>query len=162
MQGCALHTDEPPQLASCQTDDEAAWQCYGAIIFWLCRPGLSDEEVTARCTPHWQRLTGPLLPAAVDPLFHFYWSSSSYDQEGRPVFARIILGFPDEARQILEWSIQHRGALTSVFPRPDQEDRAGKIINMLGTVGNTETAQLLNTITDDRALGRTAIRHKQY
>ena len=22
---------------------------------------------------------GPLLPAAVDPLFHFYWSGRSYD-----------------------------------------------------------------------------------
>ena len=101
VQGCALHMDEPPQLASCQTDGEAAWQCYGAIIFWLYRPGLSDEEAATLCAPHWRRLTGPLLPAAADPLFHFYWSSSSYDQEGKPVIARIILGFPDEVRQIL-------------------------------------------------------------
>ncbi len=157
MQGCALHMDEPPQLASCQTDDEAAWQCYGAIIFWLFRPGLSDEEAAARCASHWQRLAGPLLPAAADPLFHFYWSSRSYDQEGRPVIARIILGFPDEVRQILEWSIQHRDALTSVFPGPEQEDRARKIIDMLGAVGNTETVELLHAFTDDQVLGRSAI-----
>jgi len=157
MQGCALHMDEPPQLASCQTDDEAAWQCYGAIIFWLFRPGLSEEETAPRCASHWQLLAGPLLPAAADPLFHFYWSSSSYDQEGRPVIARIILGFPDEARQILEWSIQHRDALTSVFPGPEEEDRARKIVDMLGAVGNTETVELLHAFTDDRVLGRSAI-----
>ena len=157
MQGCALHMDEPPQLASCQTDDEAAWQCYGAIIFWLFRPGLSNEKAAAQCASHWQRLVGPLLPAAADPLFHFYWSSSSYDQEGRPVIARIILGFPDETRQILEWSIRNKDALTSVFPGPEREDRARKIIDMLGTVGNTETAELLHAFTDDQALGRAAI-----
>jgi hypothetical protein len=157
MQGCALHMEEPPQLASCQTDDEAAWQCYGAIIFWLYRPGLSDEEAAARCAPHWQRLTGPLLPAAADPLFHFYWSSSTHDQEGRPFIARITQRFPDELRQILEWSIQQRDALTSVFPSPEHEDRARKIIDLLGTVGNTETVELLQAFTDDQALGRDAI-----
>jgi hypothetical protein len=128
MQGCALHIDEPPELANCHTDDEAAWQSYGAIIFWLFRPGLSDEEAAAQCTSYWQRLTGPLLSAAADPLFHFYWSSHSYDQEGRPVIRRIILGFPDETRQILEWSI-----------------------------GNTETVELLRAFTDDQALGRAAV-----
>lgn len=157
MQGCALHMDEPPQLASCQTDDEAAWQCYGAIIFWLFRPGLRDEEATARCASHWQRLAGPLLPAAADPLFHFYWSNRSYDQEGRPVIARIILGFPDEVRQILEWSIQHRDSLTSVFPGSEHEDRARKIVHMLGAVGNTETVELLHAFTEDQAIGRSAI-----
>jgi hypothetical protein len=149
--------DEPPQLASCQTDDEEAWQCYGAIIFWLFRSGPSEEETAARCASHWQRLAGPLLTAAADPLFHFYWSSSSYDQEGKPVIGRILQGFPDEARQILEWSIQHRDALTSVFPGPEQEDRARKIVYMLGAVGNTETVELLRAFTDDRVLGRSAI-----
>jgi hypothetical protein len=157
MQGCAIHMDEPPQLASCQTDDEEAWQCYGAIIFWLFKPGLRDEEATAQCASHWQRLTGPLLPAAADPLFHFYWSNRSYDQGGRPVIARIILGFPDEVRQILEWSIQHRDSLTSVFPGPEHEDRARKIVHMLGAVGNMETVELLHAFTEDQALGRSAI-----
>jgi hypothetical protein len=51
------------------------------------------------------------------------------------VIGRILLGFPDETRQILEWSIQHGNALTSVFPGPEQEDRARKIVYMLGAVG---------------------------
>jgi len=149
--------EEAPQLDTCQTDDEAAWQCYGAIIFWLFGPGLSDEETTARCASHWRRLASPLLPAAADPLFHFYWSSNSYDQEGRSVIARFIVGFPDEVRPILEWSIRHRAALTSVFPSLDQEDRARKIIDMLGAVGNTETIELLHAFADDQAFGRSAI-----
>jgi len=157
MQGCALHIDTPPQLASCQTDDEAAWQCYGAIIFWLDKPGLCDEEVAAQCASHWQQLTGPLLPAAADPLVRFYRASGSYEQDGRPVFARIILRFPAEARQILQWSIRHRDTLTSVFPSADQEDRARTIIDMLGTVGNTETIDVLHVFTDDQTLGGAAI-----
>jgi hypothetical protein len=157
MQGCALHMDVPPHLDSCQTDDEAAWQCYGSIVFWLFRPGLSDEETTARCAEHWQRLARPLRSAAADPLFHFYWSSRSYEQEGSPVIARIILGFPDETRQILDWSIRYRDALTSVFPSPDEEGRARAIIDMLGAVGDTETVELLHTFADDRVLGRSAI-----
>ena len=157
MQGCALHMDTPPQLASCQTDDQAAWQCYGAIIFWLDKAGLSDEEVTARCASHWQQLTGPLLPAAADPLVRFYRASGSYDQDGRPVFARIILRFPAEARQILQWSIRHRDTLTSVFPSADQEDRTRTVIDMLGTVGNSETIELLHGFTDDQAFGRAAV-----
>jgi hypothetical protein len=67
------------------------------------------------------------------------------------------LGFPDETRQILEWSIRNKDALTSVFPGPEREDRARKIIDMLGAVGNTETAELLRAFTDDQALGRAAI-----
>jgi hypothetical protein len=69
----------------------------------------------------------------------------------------LTLGFPDEVRQILEWSIQYRDSLTSVFPGPEHEDRARKIINMLGTVGNTETVELLHAFTDDQAPGRSAI-----
>jgi hypothetical protein len=87
----------------------------------------------------------------------FCWSSSSYDQEGMPVIGRILLGFPDEARQILEWSIEHRDALTSVFPGPEQEDRARKIVYMLGAAGNTETVELLRAFTDDRVLGWSAV-----
>jgi hypothetical protein len=157
MQGCALHMDTPPQLASCQTDDQAAWQCYGAIVFWLDKSGLSDKEVTAQCAPHWQQLTGALLPAAADPLVRFYQASGSYDQDGQPVFARIILRFPAEACQIMQWSIQRRDTLTSVFPSADREDRARTIIDMLGIAGSTETVDLLYEFTDDQALGRAAV-----
>ena len=84
-------------------------------------------------------------------------TTATSDQEGKPVIARIIQKFPDEVRQILQWSVQHRDALTSVFPGPEQEDRSRKIINMLGGVGNTETVELLHAFTDDQTLGRSAI-----
>jgi hypothetical protein len=47
--------------------------------------------------------------------------------------------------------------LTSDFPGPEQEDRARKIVDMLGAFGNTETVELLHAFTDDRVLGRSAI-----
>ena len=157
VQGCARFLDEPPRLADCQTNDQAAWQCYGSIIFWMYRPQLSDEEAAARCAPGWQRLTRELLSAAADPLCHFLWSSRSYDQEGRPVFINIITRFSNEVRPILEWSLQHRDSLTSLFPGPERENRACKIINMLGMIGNVETIELLQTYTEDEVLGRHAI-----
>jgi len=157
VQGCASFLDEPPQLADCQTDDQAAWQSYGAIIFWMYRPQLGDEEVTARCAPHWQQLTGTLLPAAADPLYHFFWSGSSSDQDGWPVIVRILKTFSDEARRVLEWGLQHSDSLTSIFPGPEREDRVRKIINMLEIVGNAETIELLRIYTDDKILGRDAI-----
>jgi hypothetical protein len=158
VQGCALFTDEPPRAVGCRTSDQEAWQCYGAIIFWLYRPQMSDEEVAARCAPYWQQLAGPLLPAAADPLYQFLHANRAYDQDGKPVLARIILTFPNEARPILEWSLRHRDSLTSIFEGPERDDRASNIIDMLGIVGDLETIELLRDFTDDQVLGRDAIR----
>jgi hypothetical protein len=62
-----------------------------------------------------------------------------------------------KAQQILEWSIQHRDALTSVFFWTRAGRRARKIVYMPGAVGNTETVEMLRAFTDDRVLGRAAI-----
>ena len=157
VQGCARFLDEPPRLVDCQTNDQAAWQCYGAIIFWMYRPQLSSEDVAARCMPYWQRLTAELLSAAADPLYNFLWSSHSYDQEGGPIFMQVITRFPGETRLILEWSLRHRDSLTSIFPVYASDDRANIIIDMLGIVGDADTIELLRAYTDDELLGRDAI-----
>ena len=68
MQGCAQFMTEPPELSGSQDGDRAAWGCYGAIIFWLNRPGLDGVEVTEKCATYWQRLNSTLLPQAADPL----------------------------------------------------------------------------------------------
>jgi hypothetical protein len=158
VQGCALFLDEPPRPANCQTNDQAAWQCYGAIIFWMYRPPLSSEEVSARCAPYWQQLTGELLPAAADPLYQFVWADNSYQQEGGPVYARLIRRFPDEARLILEWNLRHKDLLTSIFGVHARDDRINQIIDMLSLVGDADTIELLRAYTDDKDLGRSAIR----
>ena len=158
VQGCALFLDEPPRAANCQTNDQAAWQCYGAIIFWMCRPRLSIEEVGARCAPYWQQLTGELLPAAADPLYRFIWANNSYQQEGGPIYARLIRRFSNEARLILEWSLRHKDLLTSIFGVHARDDRINQIIDMLGIVGDADTIELLRAYTDDKILGRDAIR----
>lgn len=70
VQGWAQFIDTPPRLVNAATADRASWECYGAIVFWLYRPGLTAEEIVERTAPYWQRLQGELRLAAVDPL---YW-----------------------------------------------------------------------------------------
>jgi len=48
VQGWAQFKDSQPRLVDAETGDRAAWQCYGAIIFWLHRPGLTAQEVAER------------------------------------------------------------------------------------------------------------------
>ena len=69
VQGWAQFMQEPPALADANDDTHAAWECYGAIIFWMHRPGLTPAEVRGQCAPYWQRLQNELLPAAADPLY---------------------------------------------------------------------------------------------
>src|ERR1700683_3047529 len=116
IQGCALFLDEPPRATHCRTDDQVAWQCYGAIIFWMYRPQLRAEETLAQCTPYWQRLPGDLLPAAAAPLCQFLWSGRSYDQEGGPIISRMMRTFPHDVRHVLEWGLEHHDSLSSIFP----------------------------------------------
>jgi hypothetical protein len=158
IQGCALFLDDSPRVTHCQTDDQAAWQCYGAIIFWMYRPHLRAEETIAQCTPYWQRLTGELLPAAADPLCQFLWSNSFYDQEGEPVISRIMKTFSCDVCHVLEWGLKNHDSLSSIFSGHGRESRTADIIHMLSYVGNMDTIELLRAYTDDERLGRHAIR----
>jgi hypothetical protein len=155
IQGCALFLEEPPEVDA-QTNDQAAWQCYGAILFWMHRPQFDSREIRTRCAPYWQRLSNELLPAAADPLCQFMWASDTYVHRGGPAVGQLLRMFPDEARQILEWGLKHRESLSSIF-RPHVSERISDIIHILGSVGNAETIELLRSYTDDRSLGRVAI-----
>lgn len=46
----------PLLLAAASENTHAAWEQYGAIIFWLHRPGSVPDEASARCEPRWQHL----------------------------------------------------------------------------------------------------------
>ena len=48
VQGWTQFIDSPPKLVNAETGDRAAWECYGAIIFWLCRPGLTAGQIAER------------------------------------------------------------------------------------------------------------------
>lgn len=155
--GWAQLMPEPPELGdSADNDAGAAWECYGAIIFWLHRPDTAPEEANRQCAPHWQRLNTSLLHAAGDPL---YWldMASWFPREGEvTVTNRILRAFPDEVRPILEWSVQHAGEAVTAF-RHTLNDRAKTFIGMLAVVGNADSGEILRAYADDAELGASAI-----
>jgi hypothetical protein len=157
MQGRALFLENPPRLVDRSTDDLAAWECYGSIIFWLHFPGLEKRDVARRCLSFWLRLRNEYLPAAGDPLFLLSRPSIALTGEGTSDPGREILAaFPEETRSILEWSLEHRDNLTSILElRNEERDRY--LVGALGLVGDEETSQLLRAYVDDPALGRAAI-----
>jgi hypothetical protein len=114
VQGWARFMDRPPRLVNAETDDRAAWECYGAIIFWLSRTGLTAEEVAGRTAPYWQRLHGELRLAAVDPLYWLMDASRVNFDDDTPLIGKIMRAFPDEVRPIVEWSLEQWDSLTLI------------------------------------------------
>jgi hypothetical protein len=159
MIGCAQFLDEPPALASRSTPDEEAWECLGAIVFWLNNS--SGQAATEQCAPLWHKLRTDLLPAAADAL---HWMAQPgllayLGLDERPLIGQLLNAFPAEIRTILEWSLEHHDSLTSIFgDRRFGNELAEKIVDLLGYVGDAGTVELLRTYTDDEALGRDAIR----
>jgi hypothetical protein len=157
VQGWAQLMPSPPTLADVPDEPHAAWECYGAIVYWMHRLGLDPGRATIQCAPYWQRLRTELLPAAADPLYWLRTASQYPWEEGPSLLDRIMHAFPNETRPILEWSLKHPDDLRSIFPRHAGNDRAKYLIGMLSTVGNTESAELLRPYADDPVLGSSAI-----
>ena len=157
MQGCAQFMTEPPELPDSQDGDRAAWGCYGAIIFWLIRPGTDEAYVTEKCAPYWRRLNTALLPHAADPLTRM--ATAVMPRSGRrvPAVQPILATFPSQSRPILEWSLRHGAELTSLFRGNFDGDSLGYVISMLAVVGNAGTSDLLRAYVDDPRLGTSAI-----
>lgn len=157
MRGCAQFMTEPPELPGSQDGDRAAWECYGAIIFWLNRPGLAKTDVTEKCAPYWRRLNSTLLPQAADPLTRMATVAITHSGDRIPAVQPILAAFPGPARPILEWSLRHGAELTSLFRGNFHDDGLIQVIGMLAAVGNASTAELLRAYVDDPQLGSSAI-----
>lgn len=164
MEGSAQLMQTPPQLTDYQIQDDEAWQCYGTMIFWLHRSGLSEDDIAKRCAPLWCRLTTDLAPAAADALYWFSQPDVAVAAEGKPILHKMISAFGDELRGMLEWSLQHYDSLTSLFGHRGQGSMtlgrgglAGYIIDTLGYVGDADTIELLRIYIDDPTLGSAAI-----
>ena len=164
MQGIAQFVDTPPQLISCRTADEEAWQCLGAILFWMSKPELDISHLTTLCAPHWHRLGTDLAPATADAVYWLAQPEVVSGAEHRPILSRMIEIFPDHLRSIFEWSLLHIESLTSVFGyggRGTQINRpnrtAHEIISVLGLVGDENTIRLLQPYVDNQDLGASAI-----
>ena len=157
MQGCAQFMIEPPELPGSQDGDRAAWGCYGAIIFWLTRPGLDKVEVTEKCALYWRRLNSTLLPQAADPLSRMATVAITHSGDRVAAVQPILTAFPGQTRPILEWSLRHCAELTSLFRGNFHDDSLSQIVSMLAAVGNDSTSDLLRAYIDDPQLGTSAI-----
>ncbi|MFJ8547365.1 hypothetical protein ACIRFH_36445, partial [Streptomyces sp. NPDC093586] len=163
IEGCAAHlTSPPPILVGHQGAEADAWRCYGQILFWLHRPGLSVDEQHARCTPLWERLITFLLDASVDPLQQFRYAAVYAQDIRTSALGRIIDAFPAEARTVLHHGLSAPGRLTSLFPHPQVNDRTVTVIGLLARVGDRSSLPLLAAYRNHTVLGSTAadaIRH---
>jgi hypothetical protein len=157
VQGWAQFMQEPPVLAGTSDDTHAAWECYGAIIFWMHRTGPTPAEVSSRCAPYWRRLQNELLPAAADPLYQLRNARHFPYTEGPTLIDRIMRAFPDQIRPLLEWGLAHPADLTSAFSHGCSHERGQYLVCMLSTAGNAGTAELLRAYIDDAVLGASAI-----
>ena len=157
MQGWALLEQGVPVLDTPANEDEAAWQCYGEIIYWLRRADLTLTEVHEYCAPIWDRLAQELALAAVDPLYRLAHAFSLRHDEEMDSHRRIVATFPDEVRRLLEDCLSRHDQLTSIFRHKEGLELAQYMLDALGCVGNDSTRELLTAYVDDEELGRTAI-----
>lgn len=157
IRGWAQFMSSPPRMTDGQSDAHAAWECYGAILFWMHQAGLSDKDLDDNVEPHWRRLRSELLSAAADPLCWLAHSSRIRFDDGTSVIGRLMRTFSDQIRPLLEWSLEHLDVLVSVFSGFITQDLGSYIINMLSSTGDAETVELLRAYVDDSVLGRSAI-----
>jgi hypothetical protein len=157
MQAWALLEEAPPIQPPPKNQDEAAWQCYGQIIYWLGRPGLTPAKVRTRCAPLWDRLSGELALAAVDPAYHLAHAHGLTYEEGINSHRAIATTFPGELRRLLEGCLPHYAQLTSIYRYKQNKELAIYALDMLGHVGTESTRAILISYVDDVDLGTTAV-----
>jgi hypothetical protein len=131
------------------------WRCYGRILFWLHRPGLDPHERHAHCPP-WEQPTGPLLDAAVDPLYQLQYAAMSAIGTRTSVLGRIVGTFPAQVRTVLHHGLRAPDQLTSFFPHPRPDDRTATVMHLLAYVGDHSSLTLLAVYRDHPAHGSTA------
>jgi hypothetical protein len=161
--GCAKYIDSPRQLIDVNTDDDRAWQCFGEIIFWLSKPGLSTEQIRHLCEPIWQALRSTLAFEAVDPLRRIASATcnSGLRPSGDDVLQRLFLLFREEIRLILEFGLKHCEQLSAIDKRfpGDQAIRqlTTFMVHTLGQIGKADSVNVLLPLIDDDYHGPDAV-----
>jgi len=158
VRGCARHLKELPGATEPQSDVERTWQAYGAILFWLYKPGLSLPERRALSAPWWERLRSEWPFDAVDPLLQLAQADRMSGQEDCRALDDLCATFPDQVRVILEFGLTNRAKLMGLFGRmPFMADELFSLISWLGVVGDRRTLRLLEPLVDDPDMGPPAL-----
>ncbi|GAA1749055.1 hypothetical protein [Streptomonospora arabica] len=158
IQGCAAHTETPPVLlAEHHGNDADAWRCYGRILFWLQRPGLSPEQQEEYCRPLWRLLTTDLRDAAVDPLRQMHSSALSSRDLTDTALGRLMDTFPGEIRTVLHHGLAAPERMTSLFPHPSGPGSDDVVIWLTGEVGDASSLPYLAPYVDHPVSGVSAV-----
>ncbi|MDF3148775.1 ATP-binding protein [Streptomyces sp. T21Q-yed] len=145
IQGCAAHLSAPPPLLSGFAGADAeAWRCYGEIIFWLHRPGLSADEQRTRSEPSWRRLTSILSDAAVDPLYHLCQISYLTASTEKSLVGSLLSSYPEHVRAVLHHALTYPNRLSSLFPFSPPHERSIAALSLLKAVGDETSIELLH------------------
>ena len=158
MAGCAHFMDEPPKYTGADTPDHIAWQITGQILFWVLRRTKNPSLEGKRITDLWATLTNTAPLAGADALYRLHNGVALLFLDRAKDFD-LVAQCPQEARPLLEYSLQNRRTLSSVFNWGGSKDEALMkfVIESLGRIGNENTVRLLQDIADDPKFGAHAI-----
>jgi hypothetical protein len=153
--GLARYTDLPRVTNRPLRDDEAVWQSFGEILFWLHKPAVPENVMKKNCSPCWERLLSGYIHAAIDPLMLIVRQIGYAAGIDKGFLKDIVNAFPLEIRTILEKGLKIRSNLTSLFRNnPWTKQEHGKfIIEMLSRIGNETTVPLLEPLLDLPEIG---------
>jgi hypothetical protein len=147
------------ELRADGNSDEASWNTWGEVIFWMHMPGISEATVREACKPLWDRLRGPLLLASIDPWWYIerYMSFRRAPVGGWRSFSSL---FASELKTLLEAGLARRKELTSLIGMlPDTADRRTRfLIEKLEMIGDERSVLQLETLVDSDQFGRSAVR----
>lgn len=158
--GLARHTDNPPLLKRPQRDDEAAWQCYREMLFWLHKPSIEEQTVRKNCAPCWQRLLGRFSHAAIDPLMRIQGGILDGFSARLGYYKDPATFFPSEVKDILEAGLEAKSELTSLFGDHIyfKKDHGNFMVQMLEEVGNETSIPLLEKLMESTDIGQIAVK----
>src|SRR6185312_9709164 len=90
-------------------------------LFWICR-GVAVDDRLDRIEKLWAQVSGPVALAAGDVLYQLSHSRGLFRDEGRSSVDLITL-FAKEVQPIVDYCIDHRDSLPSVFSYGGSADR---------------------------------------
>ena len=158
MKGYSRFLSGPPAQDEPRSDAHQAWHAYGAIIFWLYRPGLSVLDRRAAAAESWHRLRANWPLQAAVALLQLEEAGVRFREERRDTVDDLCSVFPDEVRSVLEFGLADHESLTEIMTRTVfRETAIPTLIRRLGVIGNRETAKLLERLLDAPAFGAHAV-----
>jgi energy-coupling factor transporter ATP-binding protein EcfA2 len=158
--GCARRLDSPPKLKAIKSNVDLAWQTYGEILFWVFKPGLSDEEVVRNCRPPWDSLMNELAPEAVDPLMQIENADWKLKDDARHPLGELCARFPSEVKTILEYTLDHQDLPTAFGGRGGflfGKSHKAFAVGRLADVGDVRSAILLERLIDSEEYGKLSV-----